>query len=130
MTAKIWILCLLILSVFAFECTMPVEIPVASPKTETKPELTPEAAASGGSSVWQFNFQSVAAKGGWFVTPLTMIGWIVATLKSRRREQAADELIRSIEAVGDAAKLVKAHVCRKGDPWINQRVKKITRAAQ
>jgi hypothetical protein len=117
------IVALLLAALFAFEC----RLAALSPHEEVKPSSTTEIEAGDGSTTTVFNFQSVAAKGGWFVTPLTLLGWIVATIKTRRRERAADEMIDAIESCGDEAVLVKSQVQRKANPWIEQRVKKLAK---
>ena len=98
-----------------------------SPKQadEIKPSIATGIEAGAGAKVTNVSFQW-AGKAGWFATPLTLLGWVVATIKVRRREQAADELILSIKACGDAAFMVKSHVAKKNNDWINKRVKKIT----
>ena len=83
---------------------------------------TGDVAAEGGSRITQITFQSLAGKAGWGGTIVGLLGWIAATIKARRREQAADELIRSIEASGSAAKIVKSHVRNKGIAWLDRRV--------
>ena len=98
-----------------------------SPHEEVKPETTTTVEADH-STVTQttFNFQSVAAKGGWIATPLTLLGWVVATIKAKRREQAADIMIQAIESCGHDAILVKSQVRRKANPYIDARVKRLT----
>jgi hypothetical protein len=116
------IIALLVIALFTFEC----HLAALSPHEEVKPSSTTEIEADH-STVTTFNFQSVAAKGGWLTTPLTLLGWIVATIKAKRREQAADVMIQAIESCGHDAVLVKSRVRRKANAYITARVKKLTK---
>ena len=93
--------------------------PVNRPTTTTTTE-TGDVTASGGSRVTSITFQSA----GWAVMPLTLLGWIVATVKAKRRETAADTLIEAIETSvpRDESKAVKRAVAKNGNVWIDKRV--------
>lgn len=96
-----------------------------SPKNDVS--ATPSVEAGDGSTVTTITFQSVAGKAGWLATPLTLAGWIVATLKARRRERAADDLILAIERCDGNGQSAKRLIERKGDRWIDERVKRLTK---
>jgi hypothetical protein len=124
MTKPRWFLALgvaLVVCGFEYAC-----IKALSPHEEIKPETTTSVEADH-STVTQttFNFSSVASKGGWIATPLTLLGWVVATIKMRRREQAADMLIGSIEEnhCSDCKRRVRA----KANAYVDRRVAKLTR---
>src|SRR3990167_4095873 len=111
-----WVICIALLAILAISgCSLlsPTDKPSAS---------TGDVAAEGGSRITQITFQSLAGKAGWGGALVGLLGLVAATIKARRREQAADELIRSIEASGSAAKIVKSHVRNKGIAWLDRRV--------
>ena len=122
MTKTRWAVVAAILGLgFLAEC----RLAALSPHDEIKSTSTTDIETGAGSTTTVFNFQSVAAKGGWFATPLTLAGWIVATIRSRRREKAADDLILSIESVGDASRLVRSQVRARQNAYITKRVTKL-----
>src|SRR3972149_2963666 len=111
----------LYLAIFAAYSGCRVDTDTLSPKTETKSEQKPgDLEATGGSNIWQFNFQSVTSQAGWGVGSLGLLGLIAATIKVRRREHAVDDLIVGIEEC--KAKAVKDRFRNKGDAWIDRRV--------
>jgi hypothetical protein len=100
-----------------------------SPHEETTTETTTETTveASGGSTVTTFNFQNVAGKTSWGILLIVAVS---ATVAMKRREKAVDDLIESVESVGDASRLVKSQVRSKKNKYIDKRVAKLTNGAK
>lgn len=124
MTPTRWLVTInvaLLVCVLDFAC-----LRALSPHTEITPVVTTAVEATN-STVTTFQFSSVATKGGWVTTPFTLLGWVVATIKAKRREQAADVLIGAIESCGSDAVLVKSQVRRKANAYIERRVKMLTK---
>jgi len=96
------------------------KVPIASPTTTTE---TGDVEATGGSSVWQFNFQSVAGKTGWGVSAITLIALIVSTLKVKHRDEALDTVIEAIEdkQCNDCKRCVE----HRNNALVNRRVAKL-----
>ena len=97
------------------------------PTDETSTSTKTDSTAGRDSRVTTITFNSVAGKAGWAATPVTIVGWIVATIKARRRTRAADIFIEAIERVTTPeAKLAgacpKAAVESFHNEWINKRV--------
>ena len=95
MTSRLVVVWLLVASLFVFEmgCGTLLRLFSSDREQNVESDQKPGAEASGGSSIWQFNFQNVAGKGGWALLPFILGAWFV---RSRRLRGGLDTVIESI----------------------------------
>jgi len=117
------------IALFVCGLELACRIPLLSPHDETTTTAsTGDVAASGGSTVTQFTFQSAAGKAGWGASGLSLIALIASTVKSRRREQALDTVIEAIE--DKQCDTCKRCIEKRNNAVVNRRVKKLTALKQ